>query len=113
MQPIPFIYVTDMERSLDWYRKVIPSARLVSSSPYWSELDVDGVTFALHGAAEIEQGGSAGVSFVADETLEDLIGRLGSVSITPLRGIRDEPFGRSLVLEDPDGFRFQVNEYAD
>lgn len=112
MRPVPFIYTTDMARSIDWYRAVIPSATLVSESPYWSELDVEGDVFALHGTESISPGGAAGVAFVADEPLEDLVSRLRTRGIEPARGIADEPFGRSLVLEDPDGFRFQVNEYS-
>ena len=113
MKPIPFVYVKDMERSIEWYTKVLGSPRLLSTSPYWSELESDGSVLALHGADEIEPGGAAGISFVVSETLEEFVARLESEAITPLRGIRDEVFGRSLVLEDPDGFRFQVNEYRD
>ena len=68
---------------------------------------------ALHGTESISPGGSAGIAFVADEPLEDLVSRLRTQGIEPARQIADEPFGRSLVLEDPDGFRFQVNEYSE
>ena len=112
MKPVPFIYTTDMSRSIRWYRTVIPKARLVSQSPYWSEFDIDGDVLALHGTESIAPGGAAGVSFVAGEPLEDLLTRLGDAGVEPVRGIAEEPFGRSIVLEDPDGFRFQVNEYA-
>lgn len=112
MKPVPFIYTTDMARSIDWYRTVLPKARLMSESPYWSEFDIEGDVLALHGTDSIEPGGAAGVAFVADESLEDLLERLAEAGIEPLRGIAGEPFGRSIVLEDPDGFRFQVNEYA-
>ncbi len=112
MKPVPFIYTTDMSRSIEWYRAVIPTARLVSESPYWSELDIDGDVLALHGAESITPGGGVGLSFVADEPLEAIVTRLRAGGIDPVRGIADEPFGRSLVLEDPDGFRFQVNEYS-
>ena len=112
MKPVPFIYTTDMTRSIAWYRTVIPNATLVSESPYWSEFDIDGDVLALHATESIAPGGAVGVSFVADERLEDLLARLGDAGVAPLRGITDEPFGRSIVLEDPDGFRFQVNEYS-
>ena len=112
MKPIPFVYVTDMDRAIEWYRTVLPSARLVSTSPYWSELDIDGSILALHGAASIESGGAAGIAFVANEPLEVLVERLATSDIAPYRGIGDEPFGRSLVLQDPDGFRFQINEHS-
>lgn len=112
MKPVPFIYTTDMERSIEWYRTVIHHAKLVSESPYWSEFDIDGDVLALHATESISPGGAAGVAFVADEPLEALVSRLIARGIEPARGIADEPFGRSLVLEDPDGFRFQVNEYS-
>ncbi len=113
MKPIPFIYTTDMARSIEWYRTVIPTATLLSESPYWSELDIDGDVLALHGTDSISPGGAAGVAFVATEPLEGLLDRLREAGVEPLRGIGDEPFGRSIVLEDPDGFRIQVNEYSD
>ena len=112
MRPVPFIYTTDMTRSIEWYRTVIPKATLISESRYWSELDIDGDVLALHGTEAITPGGAAGVAFVADEPLEALQARLADAGIEPLRGITDEPFGRSIVLEDPSGFRFQVNEHA-
>lgn len=113
MKPVPFIYTTDMTRSIDWYRTVIPRATLTSESPYWSELDIDGAILALHGTDSISPGGGAGVAFVADEPLEALVARLTDAGIEPSRGVAEEPFGRSIVLEDPDGFRFQVNEYSE
>jgi uncharacterized glyoxalase superfamily protein PhnB len=112
VHPIPFIYTTNMERSIDWYQAVIPHARLVSTSEYWSELEIDGSVLAFHGAEQVPSGGAAGITFVAGEKLEDLVVRLAEVGIEPREGIQDEPFGRSLVLEDPEGFRFQVNEYS-
>ena len=47
MRPVPFIYTTDMARSIEWYRTVIPSATLVSESAYWSEFDIGGDVLAL------------------------------------------------------------------
>jgi hypothetical protein len=91
---------------------VIPEAELISESPFWSELDIDGDVLALHGTESISHGGAAGVACVADEPLEHVLTRLRDAGIEPARGIADEPFGRSIVLEDPDGFRFQVNEYT-
>ena len=112
MKPVPFIYTTDMARSIRWYRTVVSNASLVSESPHWSELDIEGNVLAPHGTDSIAPCGAAGVSFVADEPLEDVLARLAESGIEPLRGIADESFGRSIVLEDPGGFRFQVNEYS-
>ena len=62
MKPVPFIYTTDMSRSIGWYRTVAPNAELLSESPFWSELDIGGVTLALHAAETIVPGGGAGVA---------------------------------------------------
>jgi uncharacterized glyoxalase superfamily protein PhnB len=111
VKPVPFVYTTDMRRSLDWYRRVIPSATLRADGPHWSELDIEGHTLAFHAAESLSQAGAAGITFVASESLEGLLERLAEHGIEPARGIQVEPFGRSLVLGDPDGFTFQVNEY--
>lgn len=110
MKPIPFIYTTDMARSLNWYQMLIPEAIVRSTSQWWSELDINGSTLAFHAADHVDSGGSAGIAFEATEPLESVLARLEAAGGVPVRGIRDEPFGRSIQLQDPDGFQFQVNQ---
>lgn len=55
--------------------------------------------------------GRVELSLVATEPLEAVLERLGAAGIEPVRGISDEAFGRSVVLEDPDGTPVQVNEH--
>ena len=86
MKPVPFVYTTDMRRSLDWYRRVIPSATLRADGPYWSELDIEGHTLAFHAAESLSQGGAAGITFVASEALERLLERPAEHGIEPARG---------------------------
>ncbi len=112
MRPVPFVLVTDMDRSIEWYGTVLGSASVLTASPYWSELEIGGAVLALHRADQIQPGGAAGIAFVVEEPLEALVVRLADSGIEAARGIEAEPFGRSMVLEDPDGFRFQVNEYG-
>ena len=111
MKPVPIVYVTDMDRSLTWYRSVLPHAEVVSSSPFWSELSIDGAALALHGTESVTPGTQVGLAFEASGSLEDLVERLAADGIEPARGIADEAFGRSLVLVDPDGLKIQVNEH--
>lgn len=99
-----------MERSLAWYQMLIPDATVRSTSQWWSELDINGSTLAFHATDQVGSGGGAGVSFEANESLESVLVRLEAAGGAPVRGIQDEPFGRSIVLQDPDGFQFQVNE---
>ena len=111
MKPTPFIYTTDMERSIAWYHQLIPDATVRSMSQWWSELDIDGMTLAFHAASEVDETADAGLSFTSSEPLETVLTRLEAAGVEPVRGIQDEPFGRSMVLRDPEGFEFQVNQY--
>ncbi len=111
MKPVPIVYVTNMHRSLEWYRAVLTSAELVSTSPWWSELSAAGTSLALHFTERITPGDQVGLSLAADRPLEAVLDALDEAGIEPARGIADEAFGRSLVLEDPDGLMIQVNEH--
>ncbi len=112
MQVVTIIYVTDMERSVAWYRELLPDATLVSSSPYWTELSLGGgASLALHAADTVERGTQVGVALTADRDLESLRGDLAARGVTISRAIQDEPFGRSMVIQDPDALPIQVNEH--
>jgi catechol 2,3-dioxygenase-like lactoylglutathione lyase family enzyme len=111
MKPVAIVYVTDMERSLSWYRSVLAGAELVSTSPYWTEFSVGGATVALHVADSVERGTQVGLALVAERPLEDITSDLGGVGVDAARPICDEPFGRSMVVEDPDGLQIQINEH--
>jgi len=73
----------------------------------WTELKAaDGGVLALHAAQDGCGPGRVELSMVAEQPLEAVAG------LAPLaRGIADEAFGRSLILEDPNGLQIQVNEH--
>jgi catechol 2,3-dioxygenase-like lactoylglutathione lyase family enzyme len=100
---MPIVYVRDMDASIAFYERL--GFAVSSRSPMWSELRAgEGAVLALHAAGD--DAGRIELSMVAEQPLE----RVAEVT-TPVRGIADEAFGRSLVLEDPDGLRIQVNEH--
>ena len=112
MRLVTIVYVTHMDRSLGWYRRLLPSAGLVSSSPYWSELSIgDGASLALHGADDVAAGTQLGVALTADRPLEEVRNSLVAKEVEIARDIAPEPFGRSLVIRDPDGLAIQINEH--
>lgn len=101
----PIVYVTDMDRSVAWYRTLLGADPSVASD-HWTSFDVGGGHLALHWTeAPLGEGGVA-LSLVADDSLESLLDR-----VTVVRPIAEEPFGRSLVVQDPDGNLIQVNEH--
>ncbi|MCI0678139.1 MAG: hypothetical protein L0Z63_03740 [Actinobacteria bacterium] len=104
------VYTTHMEASEAWYSVVLGSGP-AHSSPVWTSFDVGDCVLALHGVDESPLGSGGELSLVSDEPLEDLIARLERSGVAVRRGIRQENFGRSLVLEDPNGLLIQVNEH--
>jgi catechol 2,3-dioxygenase-like lactoylglutathione lyase family enzyme len=101
---MPIVYVQDMDSSIAFYERLgfAPKSR----GEMWSELAAgDGAVLALH-KAPADHVGRVELALVAEEPLE----RVAEL-VPPYRGIADEAFGRSLVVQDPDGMKIQVNEH--
>ena len=81
-------------------------------SEIWTSFAVAGATLGIHQVTEVPEPGRVVLSLVAEEPLEDVIARLAASGIEPEAGIKEEPFGRSFVVRDPDGSAVQVNEHA-
>ncbi len=111
MKPVTIVMVTDMDRSLDWYRRLFPEALLVASSAYWSELSFGDASLALHITGAVEPGSQMAIALTAEGSLESLAAELAERRIDVSREIRDEAFGRSMAVIDPDGLSIQVNEH--
>ncbi|QSB16821.1 VOC family protein [Natronosporangium hydrolyticum] len=123
MTPLPVVYVSDMEKSLRFYRCLGLAERTRSRSNAWVELSGPDGQLALHRAegmsppdppaepAEAVAAGRVTLAFVCPGPLEELAQRLALAGFATRRGIADEAFGRSLVVADPDGLLIQVNEH--
>ncbi len=105
MQVQPIIYVSQMQRSIEWYSLLLDtSPELVSD--HWTTFGVGGAIVALHASDDANAEGSVALSLVAPTPLENTAARLGADAT-----IVDHPFGRSFIATDPDGTRIQVNEH--
>ena len=104
----PIVYVANMGTATSWYSALLGRAPDVSSE-YWTTFPVGDGHLALHlgGGDRTTEPGRVALSFVADEPLEMLIGR-----VEVHRSIAAEAFGRSFVVADPDGTLIQINEHA-
>jgi catechol 2,3-dioxygenase-like lactoylglutathione lyase family enzyme len=101
---MPIVYVQDMAASLAFYERLgfVPKHH----SEMWSELAAgDGAVLALH-KTPAEHVGRVELALVANGPLEEV-----AAMVEPYRGIADEAFGRSLVVQDPNGLKIQVNEH--
>jgi catechol 2,3-dioxygenase-like lactoylglutathione lyase family enzyme len=106
------VYVTSMQRSQPFYERL--GFTPINASEWWTELRAgDGAVLALHTVDESELGaaGRIELALVATERLELVQLRLEAVGILVPEGIVTEPFGRSMVVSDPDGLRIQINEH--
>ena len=73
-------------------------------------LVLGGASLGVHRTDAVPDRGRVGLSLVTAEPLEAVLLRLADHGIEPARGIQDESFGRSIILEDPDGTPVQVND---
>lgn len=113
MKLTPLVYVTDMDNSIEFYTRLLPEATIVSSSPYWTELQVGEATLALHFAESVEHAGDGmGLGVDSSASLEDIVAQLEAAGITSAGEICAQPFGRSVTVTDPDGLVIQINEHA-
>jgi catechol 2,3-dioxygenase-like lactoylglutathione lyase family enzyme len=105
---MPIVFVSDMERSVDFYESLgfEPQRR----SPMWTELKAgERAVLALHHAEPLpEPSQRVELALVSEEVLERVEERFEGALARP---IADEAFGRSLILRDPDGLEIQVNEH--
>ena len=103
MKLVPLVYVTDMERAVGFYTKLLPASSVVTSSPYWTELNVGGAALALHLAEQVTHvNDGMALAFDAVTTLENVIASLDDAGIEPSSEICSQPFGRSVTVTDPD-----------
>jgi len=113
MKLTPLVYVTDMERSIEFYTRLLPGATIATTSPYWTELLVGGATLALHLAGEVDHDDDGmGLGLDASASLEDVVAQLELSGIAPSGEICTQPFGRSVGVTDPDGLVIQINEHT-
>lgn len=106
-----FYWVTDLDRSVEWYRR----AGFAEGSRHgdWQTLSLDGdVVFALHGGES-----AVGVNAIASFLVEDLdehVVRLGEAGIEPVdSGPTDTGRARFRTFADPDGNHVQFLELVD
>lgn len=105
------VYTTDMTRALDWYRAFLETDPEYASG-VWSVFGVGDARLALHRVDELPVASRMELSMISEGSLEGLVDRVGSAGISPVQGIQDETFGRSILFRDPEGLPIQVNEYV-
>lgn len=110
------IYVSDMDRSIAFYRDVL-GLSISYQSPKWTEFGIEGITLALHLADAHEHtykhtktpAGHCQISLNVlnlDAFHAEMLGK----GITCLHPPKDEEFGKLAIYADPDDMPFSVVE---
>lgn len=110
MQLQTIVYVTDMERSIEFYEKLGFEVDY-RGGPVWTAFQGDDGVLALHLVEDMPEGSRVAVSLVAPKPLETTVENLTNAGIET-SPIEEQPFGRSTVVRDPDGLAIQINEHA-
>jgi lactoylglutathione lyase len=109
-----YYWVSDMGRSVEFYRDVLGLRLVRQDGPSWAEFDAGAVRLALHGAIDghpVEPGGATAVFEVPDlDAARALLEERGAELLEEVGEV--EGFARFATVVDPDGNRIQLIEYA-
>jgi catechol 2,3-dioxygenase-like lactoylglutathione lyase family enzyme len=103
-----FVWVSDLDRSLPWYRTLgIEAGQRFGA---WQAMSTRGGTrFALHQGERASGPPTAVVAFAVPD-LDSEMDRLDGLGITPLDDITDTGAARFTTYADPDGNQIQLLE---
>ena len=107
----PIIYTTEMDHTVDWYATVL-NTRPAYRSDVWTSFSIGGANLGIHRVDQLPSESRVELSLVADVPLEELLDDFATLAVPIERGIQEEPFGRSLMVRDPNGSLIQINEHA-
>jgi predicted enzyme related to lactoylglutathione lyase len=101
---VVYLYVSDMERSLRFYRDLLGIP--LEGDDDWTEATLGGTRFALHATHEGIGELSAGTIHVSLEVadVDSAAERLRAGGVETRETMRDE-WGTALEVVDPDGYR--------
>ena len=99
-----------MEQSIAFY-EALGFSVAYRGGPTWTAFAGRDGVLALHVLEDLPEPGRVALSLVADDKLEAVVADLGASGIA-VGAIEEQPFGRSVVIRDPDGLPIQINEHS-
>ncbi len=100
-----WVYVSDMEQSVRFYRDICFPVKFVEDDGVWVEFDLGETSFALLQRPEEKgkvQPRKTRIMFEV-ERIEEMRDHLISLGVKLIGDIKKEPYGKLLTFEDPDG----------
>ena len=107
---IAMLVCSDLERSRDFYGRVLGLKLVEDRAPHWVEFQLSpGVTFGLHPRSELlaVRPGSLQLGFTV-ANVDKFVADCASMSVPILQYPYDETFGRVAIISDPDGYPIQI-----
>ncbi|MNY07312.1 Metallothiol transferase FosB [compost metagenome] len=97
------IFVSDMERSVAFYRDVL-GLSVLSSNPAITEFEMGGITFGLQymPAGARNSGMAVTIDFAVDD-IQAMIDKLEAKGVAFVAKELDQPFNKLAKFQDPDG----------
>lgn len=109
MKILAIRYANDLDRVRPFYAALGLTLNETVSGEGWQELDAAGGILAIHSAHSANHIGSPiEICLAATEPLEEIQARLSAAGFDSGE-IREEDFGRSLRVLDPEGLGLQIN----
>jgi catechol 2,3-dioxygenase-like lactoylglutathione lyase family enzyme len=108
-----FYWVSDLGRSVSFYRDILGLSLVRQDAESWAEFDAGGRRFALHTVGEgqaVARGGATAVFGVSD--LDSAKAVLSASGVASVHDGDVEGYARFTSFLDPDGNVFQLIEYA-
>src|SRR5919201_1997116 len=105
------LLVSNMENSTIFYRDVL-NLPIKSQTKDWTEFFNRETVLALHPARKAQQSSVQGkvlVGFMVSD-LEAEVEQLQKKNIKFFKKLKDEPFGKHAIIEDPDGHLISIAE---
>jgi len=105
------LLVSDMDNSTRFYRDIL-NLPIKSQSKDWTEFFNRETVLALHPARKVRERtpqGNVLVGFMVND-LEAEVELLQSKNVKFFKRLKDEPFGKHAIIEDPDGHLISLAE---
>lgn len=107
------IFVADMDRSVEFYTKVLDLKLAQRFGNHWASVEVAKLSIGLHPASiqnRTGRNGSTIVGFELAETIHEAVGKLERHGVKLRGGIIQDNAGKAVHFEDPDSNELYIIE---
>ena len=101
------VFVTDMDRAIDFYTNVLGMKLRARYENHWAEVEVKDLVIGLHPKTDNSPApgtpGAIQIGLSVEKSLDDVVSELTKKGVNFTGPIIDDKAGRFVSLGDPDG----------